>query len=339
MVSFSLVSAIGAVLVASVVAPLAFIVYLVARWQKLDKLAGVAVCVLCWSTLSVFLPSAAARHGLIRKKACRWLLTLVSPAAIVSYAFWAIVIGMATSPTCKTLPYEELLATSHEDMVAITGLDDFPEFEYLSNHKDNWEGVVNVQYHFNDFREVERFTAKVNSQLKSKENLFWSVDTLEDDEAIALYGSNIVYTLYRGWGDTLYVDSPKGVKADCTQVWLSIGCEAFTMRYSACYPWNLEFYSSPDSLSSLTGVAFPDYAIVNCRYYDYFIDDSWEATLELAQKPSSTFIQSLKASPQWERLGDGRYCFSSLDRGGHDLWENIYVDPTSRFVTLDVSTH
>ena len=40
MVSFSLVSAIGAVLVASVVAPLAFIVYLVARWQKLDKLAG-----------------------------------------------------------------------------------------------------------------------------------------------------------------------------------------------------------------------------------------------------------------------------------------------------------
>ena len=92
-------------------------------------------------------------------------------------------------------------------------------------------------------------------------------------------------------------------------------------------------------MSVLTSVNFPDYEIVDLYYYGDTIDPFWNAKLKLNKKPSQAFIQSLKTSEHWTKEDDGTYHFRATDRGGIDLWEEITVDPNSKFINLHVSTH
>lgn len=317
-----------------VLVPLVFLIFSIAKLAKKEKIVKVSECMLWWLTLSVLFPKKTAYHGLIRKKIYAWMLVLISPAAFITYA----IIGLMKTPTNKELPYEDLLATSREEMVAITMMDDFPEFEYLNNWRDNWDGKTYVRFQFKDKTEVDKFTARIRAKLNTKENFLWKIDSLSTNDSKEFFGSDIVYVFRRGW-DTLYVKSPECIKENCTQLQISIGNKAFTLRYEGCYPWNLEYYSNPDSLSKLTNVKFPDYKIVNINYDDYWMDDSWNATLELEKKTTKTFIQSLNKSKNWEKLDDGRYRFFLAARNERDLWEYVYVDPQSKFVILEVSTY
>lgn len=294
--------------------------------------AKVSECVLWWIIGPILLPSKAKKLGVIRKSVYGWLLVLLSPIAIFTYILFAFFIDFN-----KPLPYDKLPYTSHEDIVAITEIADFPEFEYITNTRDDFEGINYTENRFKNEKDVEKLFLEIESKLIEKEKIFWSKDSLSTNEDKEFFGSDIVYICKRGW-DTLYTTVPKGIEEE-GQVRIVIGKKTFTLKDEACICWNLDYYSNADSLSKLTGVQFPKYEIVNLYYFKAFIDHSWDAILKLDKKPSKAFIQSIQKNNHWKKQDDGTYHFHMSDRGGRNLWEDITIDPKSRIVKLSVSTY
>ena len=297
-----------------------------------DFVVKISKCVLWWIICPILLPSKAKKLGVIHKSVYGWMLVLLSPIAILVYILFAFFINFN-----KPLPYDKLPYTSHEDIAAITEIADFPEFEYVTNTKDDFGGVNYTENRFKNEKDVEQLFLKIESKLIDKENIFWSKDTLQTNEDKEYFGSDIIYICERGW-DTLYTNAPKGIK-EVGQVQIIIGKKSFTLKDEICVCWDLDYYSNADSLSKLTGIQFPQYKIVNLNYCNAFIDPGWDATLKLDKKPSKAFIQSIQKANHWKKQDDGTYHFHMSDRGGGDLWEDIVIDPKSRIVKLSVSTH
>lgn len=296
------------------------------------KIANIVECALWWMTLSIVFPFRAKSLGIIHKKIYSWLLILISPVAIITYI---VVYMIATSNA--PLPYEKLLFTSREEIAAITEIDDFPEFEYINNDRDDWDGITWTRNKFKNKDDSKLLIEKIERKLSEEENYLWYKDDLLESEK-EFFGGDSIYVLDRGWLDTSYMECPKGIKENWAQVRIAIGEKAFVVRYAGCFPWDLEYYSNPDSLSILTGVKIPDYKFVNFWYSVVGPDSGWSAVLELESKPSKAFLKSLDKSDKWKKLDDGGYKFYSEDRKGY-LWEYVYVDPKSKFMELIVDTH
>lgn len=296
------------------------LVLIIAKLMHKERVVDITTCCWLWVIFPFILPHKAKKKGLISKQIYSWILVLVSPAFILLY------VGLWLGSTATdTLSYEELLFTSREEIAAITEIENFPEFEYVDNFRDNWDGATNIEYRFTDSTQVNNLFKEIKLKLKDKENIFWSNGGICE----------------RGW-DTQYTKSPQGFKNDSTayQVKVDIDMESFTITYKRCYAWDLEYYSNRDSLSALTEVDFPKYEIIDLSYNGDGIDSYWNAKLKLDKKPSTAFIQSLRKSEDWEKMDDGRYSFFFLNREGQgDLMETIIVDPKSRIVELSVCTH
>ena len=142
----------------------------------------------------------------------------------------------------------------------------------------------------------------------------------------------------RAW-DSIYTDMPRGTGLERANVRVVVGKKAMTIKEMPCGWWNLEYYSNRDSLSALCGVPLPEYKVVNLLPNNYSKDSGWSATLKLASKPGRAFISAIRKNSQWERTAEGTYHFRMSGRGGRDLWEDIYVDPNSRMVKVNVSTY
>lgn len=304
----------------------------VARVLTNKKIANIVECVLWWMTVSVVFPFRAKSLGIIHKKIYSWLLILISPAAIITYIAVYVIVTFNTP-----LPYDKLLFTSREEIAAITEIEDFPEFEYINNDRDDWDGITWTRNKFKNEDDSKLLIEKIERKLSEEENYLWYKDDLIESEK-EFFGGDGVYVLDRGWLDTSYMECPKGIKEKWTQVRIAIGEKAFVVRNAGCFPWDLGYYSNPDSLSKLTEVKIPDYKFVNFRYSVVGPDSGWSALMELEKKPSKAFLQSIGKSEKWKKLDDGRYEFYSEDRKGH-LWEYLYVDPKSKFVKLIVDAH
>ncbi len=73
------------------------------------------VCVLLWTTASIFMPHYAKKHHLIEKWWARWLLTLLSPASLATAALFFgsfIAIGAIDLPCKCHLLGKRLMRTS-----------------------------------------------------------------------------------------------------------------------------------------------------------------------------------------------------------------------------------
>lgn len=316
-------------LLIAILAILPIVAMMVFKLLHKDFAVKVSKCVLWWIIWPILLPSKAKELGVISKSVYGWILALLSPIAILIYILVAFFLNIN-----KPLPYDELLFTSHEDIVAITEIADFPEFEYVTNTREDFGDVNYTENRFKNEEDAEKLFLEIESKLMDKENIFWSKDSLWANEDKERFGSDIVYVCERGW-DTLYTNAPKGIKEE-RQVQIVVGKKIFTLKDEVCIYSDLDYYSNADSLSKLTGVQFPKYKIVNLNSsFNGFHDPSLRATLILDKKPSWAFIQSIKKAEHWEKQDDGTYKFHMLDSS----WRGITIDPKSRIVELSVSTY
>ena len=224
---------------------------------------------------------------------------------------------------------------THKEVVAITEIADFPEFEYRHYYSIPLGMTLFEGYCFKDKAEVERFFEKIDSLIANGENTFWSKDTLRHIENIEYYGSEIVYTYNRSW-DSMYIKEAMEVKVPRIAR-ITIGKDVFDFAERHCCKWNLDYYSDVNILRLLTGVAFPQYTIVNIDYNDYyFMRHTWCATLKLDEKPNDELVQTIQKDEKWEKLNNGTYTFCVEDREGQDLWECVTIDPDSDIAKLNV---
>jgi hypothetical protein len=325
----------GVVLMALTFGP-AVILLIVARAKRWKKYGDIAECAVWWHTFSFMLPYKAKKMGVISNKIWAWLLVLISPLAWIVYTI--IFLCILAVNLNKPLEYDELPFKTKEDMCALTGFEEFPEFEYMGNSKDGWDGIVWTEFRFSDEKSAEVLMQQIEAELKNEDNIFWSKDSLRKEEDKKFFGCEVVYVIERGW-DSIYIEGVQEMKEKFTQVRMCIGEKGFALRHMRNWGGNLDYYSNVDSLSALTGVAFHEYKMVNLGYNNYFVDSGWRATLKLNTKPSKTFINAIKNSPNWEQTEDGCYHFHQSDRSGQDLWEDIIVNPKNKVVHLSVSNH
>lgn len=304
-------------------ATISIIALIVSKLMHKDSVAKVTECVLWWSLFPFVLPFRARKLGVIRKSIYAWLLTLLSP-------FVAIIMFIVTIHIKMNLP-----DITHKEVVAITEIADFPEFEYRHYYSIPLGMTLYEGYCFKNEEDVERFFEKIDSLIADGENTFWSKDTLRHIENIEYYGSEIVYTYNRSW-DSMYIKEAMEVKVPRIAR-ITIGKDVLVFDERHYGKWELDYYSNVDSLSLLTGVSFPQYMVVNIDYNDYsFMSHSWCATLKLDEKPSDDLIQTIQKDENWHKLNNGTYIFRVEDRDGQDLWECVTIDPTSDIAKLNV---
>lgn len=304
-------------------ATISIIALIVSKLMHKDSVAKVSECVLWWSLFPFVLPFRARKSGVIRKPIYAWLLTLLSPFVFIIMFIVTIHIKM------------QLPDITHKEVVAITGITDFPEFEYRHYYSIRLGITLFEGYCFKDKVEVEHFFEKIDSLIANGENTFWSKDTLRHVENIGHYGSEVVYTYNRSW-DSLYIKEAKEVKVPGIAR-ITIGKDVFDFAERHYCKWDLDYYSNVNILRLLTGVAFPQYTIVNIDYNDYFyMLHTWCATLKLDEKLSDELVQTIQKDEKWEKLNNGTYIFCVEDREGQDLWECVTIDPDSDIAKLNV---
>ena len=249
-----------------------------------------------------------------------------------------IIIFICLMESGSSKSYEELAFKTKNDIAALTEIGDFPEIEYLKHSHDNWDGHTWTEHMFQDTNSVDELIREIELKIDSKENVYWRKDSLQRQEDKEFFGGEYVYVMERAW-DSIYTEMPRGTGLERANVMVVVGKKALTIKEMPCGWSNLEYYSNRDSLSALCGMAFPEYKVVNLMPNNYSKDSGWEATLKLASKPSRTFINAIRKNSQWERTTEGTYHFRMSGRGGRDLWEDIYVDPNSKLVKVNVSTY
>lgn len=267
-----------------------------------------------WLTFSFKLPFKMYKRG----AKYGWLgagLMLVSPAAVVTYATAFVV-----QQVCFPLPLSEneIQYKTHEDLVAVTGLQDFPTFTYDHNVKDAWEGQVTVYYVFDQALSSE-YNKKLNALCQDPDNYLWSKN------------GDYQYVLSRGC-DGKYIKS----SLKDGNIILSIGKNGFSITHINNFIGPIEDFAEAKKLNKNTGVTFPKYKIVNCLGGG-FLDYQVVYSLLLDKKPSRQFIKQLENSPKWTKKGNGTYscCWEVNDQWG----KCVTVDKNSRVVRANYETY
>jgi len=303
---------------------------IVGHFMKRETMKNLGKCLATWTTLFFLLPVIAKRAGFINNILVGWIVALLAPPLFVLYGLvyglWAI---------NQPLPYDELRFTSHDEIAAITEIPDFPQFKYVRNSHDGWDGTTTTWNEFTDSIEVARLFAHLDSIVGDKDNIYWSRDTLFNDDLKTV--KEVFYIYNRGW-DGEYVKCPKGIKDSLTQVSMQVYHDGFIITPEPYWTGGIEDYANPGTLNKITGVDFPSLEFVNAQFNDYFVDAGWNATAKMKYEPSTKFISELKSADNWTEQKDGTFTFHLVDRDG-DLYEDITVDPDSRFVKFSRSTH
>lgn len=297
--------------------------FIVARIMKRKKFADASWCFLSWMTLSFLFPVLAERKGVIKRRWLSALLMLVSPPAMATY-YLVATLGFGISP----YGFKDLKFTDKQSIELLTGLKNFPEFEYLNNSFDSWDGTHYVRFAFKEEPD-DSFFQSMEALKAQKDNLFWSTDTLRFDEDNRFYGSDAIYIFTKGW-DGKYIKAPAADMPENVNIEIYIGKKGFICKYSELINRSFDNFGNRDSISTLTGVPFPSYKNVNCYYTPCGPDWSEEWTIQLDELPSKEFIRQIKSSPNWEQLKDGSYKFEKEYPG--QLFETIHIKEGSRIV-------
>jgi hypothetical protein len=257
---------------------------------------------------------------------------LVSPALLVTgYIIATEVIGI--SP----YRYKELKFTSKNDIISLTGITDFPDYEYHNNSYDSWSGTHTVRFLFKE-EPPKSFYEEIESLIKDKDNVYWSSDnSLEHASDKKFFGSDHIYIYSQGW-DGKYISAPNENMPENVALSFFIGKKGFVCRYNEYANVSLDMFGNRDSISSRTGVQFPSYKNVNCSYMDVGPDWGEDWTILLDEKPSKEFIRQIKASPNWTPLANKPGCYEYSRTIEYKSIESIIVDENSRVVKTNYGT-
>lgn len=300
--------------------------FLVGKILHKKRMTDVSLCFISWLTLSFLLPSIAKKRNVINKWWLSIILMLISPPALATYYIVATeFIGI--SP----YSYNNLKFTNKGDIIALTGLSDFPDYDYATNTWDGWDGTHYVQYIFKE-EPSHDFYGEIESHYNQADNLFWSKDSLAFDEDKKFYGCDSIYIFRRGW-DGQYIMCPTVNVPENATIELFIGKKGFICKYSEHTNISFDCFGNRDSISVRTGVQFPPFNSVHCFYSPCGPDFSESWIIMLDEKPSNEFIRQIKTSSKWKRLEDKpeNYEFEyELPVGGE--FESVIVDLNSRVV-------
>lgn len=291
----------------------------IASWISSKKYKTFADCLDSWLMWSWLLPRKMKRYGI----KCWWtgiLLMLVSPIALFGYSAISSIYEGSVPPT---IPEEKAPFKTHADLVALTGLEDFPSFSYTSGETQEgfWDDIDYFYYTFTKPLSDE-YLEKLKARCADADNVFWKSD------------GDTCFVMQRAW-DGKYVKSPVKAVEQVKRLTLSIiDREGFIIeRYYGYFSVEGE-WADRKTISKSTGVTFPEFSVVN-------VAPSWGPSnlgtydLKLASKPSAGFIREIKASSKWKEQNDSTYiCEYKAEQG---LCTTITVNKNSRIVVVDVT--
>ena len=294
--------------------------------SKMDrrKTVDIIVCALWWLTVSIVFPYQARKRGLIRRRWVRILLTFISPAALLTYGiiWFGIEIGRGPGFDPEQAPFR-----TREEIVALTGLADLPDFSREKYYYDWWEGWTRVRYSFS--KPLPDEVRKALEDLCSeKDNPYW---TLEEPTDTAFYGIS-KYVFSRGWLSEV-IDKPDDILPDDMHVTISFGDNGFDIVFHHQGMFHLDGWSSAEQVSGNTRVDFPDFEIVDYEWTDHFPDVAATMTIRFKQHPDRRFLRQLEASDGWHEEDDGysfRTSFDETTRTGY----SIHVSKESRIARM-----
>lgn len=308
-----------------------FIILLGAAAFHKEKIVNICFCILTWMTLFFLFPYVARMYNVIKEKWAAILLMLVSPALLATgYIVATEFVGI--SP----YRYKELKFTSKNDIISLTGITNFPDYEYDSNSYDSWSGTHTVRFLFKEEPSAS-FYEEMESLRRDKDNVYWSSDSLEHASDKNFLGSDHIYIYSHGW-DGKYIIPPSEDMPENVALHFFIGKRGFVCRYQEYANNSLDIYGIPDSISARTGVQFPSYKIVNCSHMDVGPDWGEDWTILFDEKPNKDFIRQIKASPNWTPLANKPGCYEYSKTIEYKSIESIIVDENSRVVKANYGT-
>lgn len=141
---------------------------IISCFNQSNRLRDTSICIILWVTLFFLLPRKAQKSGIIKSKTIAWLSAFLSPLFIVLVNFvliWIIPIPLSKYQT----PF-----TSHEEIVEITGISNFPKFKYKSSKMKIGPQTITIKYIFKDDDEVEDLHKTLNQKVNEGS---WSIDS------------------------------------------------------------------------------------------------------------------------------------------------------------------
>ena len=311
---------------------ISFVLIIVALILNKKRMLQVSSCFLIWMVFPIIFPIVTKSFQIINKRWLRILLMLISPAAIAVYLIVASEVFHVNS--CR---YEELKFTNKEEIGYLTGLSNFPDYEYHSNSIGAWSGTHTVRFLFKE-EPPASFYAELESLREEKDNMYWSSDNLTDDYDLKFFGSDHIYIYTRGW-DGKYMTAPMKDMPESADVNFFIGKRGFVCRYVEYTNYPLDIFGNQDSISALSGVKFPPYKNVNCRYTEIGPDYEEEWTIMLDKKPSKEFIQQIKNAPNWTEWENEPGCYEFHKEIPMKSYDKIIIDDNSRVVKAAHGTY
>ncbi len=308
------------------------IIMLIAAIMHKRDMVNVCICILTWMTVFFLFPYMARKYNVIKEKWVTFLLMLVSPAVLATI----YIVGVDCLGVLSPYRYNELKFTSKDDIVSLTGLHNFPEYEYHNNSYASWSGTHTVRFLFKEEPQAS-FYAELDSLRKGKDNVYWSSDSLEHESDRKFFGSDHIYIYSHGW-DGKYIIPPSEDMPKNVALHFFIGKRGFVCRYQEYANNPLDKFGNQDSISAITGVQFPAYKNVNCDYMDIGPDWGEDWTILLDEKPSKDFIRQIKASPNWTPLANKPGCYEYSKTIEYKSIESIIVDENSRVVKANYGT-
>lgn len=290
------------------------------------KTADIFVCTLWWLTVSIVFPCQARKRGLIRHGWVRLLLTLLSPAALLTYLVISFIILIGDVPGFDP---ELALFNTREEIIALTGIEDLPEFVYKDYSYDWWEGIPTIRYTYTEPL-PESARNYLESACMDPGNVYWTASEPEDDSQFSFKR----YTYKHGWMTGL-VDKPSCILPENMHVTVTLGEMGFDVTYHSNGPSYSELlgWADPDSLKYRTGAVFPDFEIVDYEWRHY-LDPSAVMTVRFNKDPEIVFFQNLKTLKYWHKE-DEVYTFSTpLDEYSLHRYTVLVSDDARRTASI-----
>ena len=294
------------------------------------KTADIFVCTLWWLTVSIVFPCQTRKRGLIRHGWVRLLLTLLSPAALLTYLVISFIILIGDVPGFDP---ELALFNTREEIIALTGIEDFPEFVYKDYSYDWWEGIPTIRYTYTEPL-PESARNYLESACMDPGNVYWTASEPEDDSLFSFKR----YTYKHGWMRG-FVDKPSGILPDDMHVTVDLGEMGFEVTYHSNGPSYSELmeWANPNSLTYKTGIAFPDFEIVDYEWY-HRLDPSAMMTIRFSKESDREFYQNLDTSRNWEKEKGGYTYAAPLDEYSRQGYTVLVPNDGRRTATIRYDT-
>ena len=284
----------------------------------------IIICLFWWLTFSIVFPYQTKKRGLIRSRWGRILLTLISPAAMMTYLIVWLGFELGKGPAFD--PDQAPFRTS-EEIELLTGIENLPGFVRIKSYHDGWEGWTRIRYAYSDsLSDVTK--TYLEESCSEKDNPYWTRSEASDT---SFYGP-WKYTFSRGWLSEV-VEKPDDCFPDNMSVTISFGEKGFDVTYHAQGPFYFKDWMSREQLKTKTGFVFPDFDVVNYEWIDHFMDCSAIMTIRFSEVPGHQFIQQLEAAGKWSEVEDGFFFQTPIDENTRDHY-TIQINRDSRIAVF-----